>query len=443
MNNMITILIQSSISLSILFLVYYAFLKKDTFFKTNRFYLITALIFSAVIPFIDLNTIFGSTSVIYRVMLDPITITPQGVENTLQANTNLFDTMLIVYVTGLVIFASRFIYQLIQLSMLIRNHGVSRKEGMRIVFTDKNFSPFSFFNLIFLNQNNLDEEDAKKIIAHEMVHVRQWHSIDLIILELFTIIQWFNPFIWMYRHAVKTLHEYLADEGVLHSGVDAKVYGALLFEQSTGIQINDLANNFNKSLLKRRFTMMTKKRTSKLSRLKLLFVIPLALTMVFAVSFSPEVMAQEKKKEIPPPPPKKMNKEDKAVQKQTVKPQGESEIQIFTVVEEMPEYPGGRKAMYSYLGENIKYPAKAKENKVEGTVYVSFVVLEDGSVSNVSILRGVGSGCDEEAIRVVKAMPNWKPGKQKGKPVNVQYNLPIKFSLEQDVDKKETKEVKK
>jgi TonB family protein len=390
-------------------------------------------------PFFDFTQLLGTSSTIYRVMLDPITITPEGVGSTMQANTDLFDTVMIVYVTGLVIFSTRFLYQLIQLSMLIRNHGVSRKQGMRIVFTDKNYSPFSFFNLIFLNQNNLEAEDAEKIIAHEMVHVRQWHSIDLIILELFTIIQWFNPFIWMYRHAIKTLHEYLADEGVLHSGVDVKVYGALLFEQSTGIQINDLANNFNKSLLKRRFTMMTKKRTSKLSRLKLLFVIPLALTMVFAISFSPEVMAQEKKKEMPPPPPKKTDKTDKAVQKQQAKPEGKSEVQIFTVVEEMPEYPGGNKAMYSFMGQNIKYPEKARQNKVEGTVYVSFVVLKDGSVSSVSVLRGIGSGCDEEAMRVVKSMPNWKPGKQDGKPVNVQYNLPIKFTLAKEEDKKETK----
>jgi protein TonB len=112
-------------------------------------------------------------------------------------------------------------------------------------------------------------------------------------------------------------------------------------------------------------------------------------------------------------------------------------------VEEMPEYPGGRGAMYKYLGENIKYPEKARENKVEGTVYVNFVVQEDGSVASVSILRGVGSGLDEEALRVVRTMPNWKPGKQEGKAVNVQYNLPIKFTLAQDADKKETKEVKK
>jgi protein TonB len=114
-------------------------------------------------------------------------------------------------------------------------------------------------------------------------------------------------------------------------------------------------------------------------------------------------------------------------------------VQIFTVVEEMPEYPGGNKAMYSFMGQNIKYPEKARQNKVEGTVYVSFVVLKDGSVSSVSVLRGIGSGCDEEAMRVVKSMPNWKPGKQDGKPVNVQYNLPIKFTLAKEEDKKETK----
>jgi hypothetical protein len=375
MNNLITILIQSSISVSIFFLLYYTFLRKDTFFKTNRFYLISALILSAVLPFFDFSELLITSSGLYIIMLDPIIITPEGIENTMQANTDLFKTIFIVYATGLLIFASRFIYQLIQLFVLINRHGISQKLGMRIVFTDKNFSPFSFFNLIFLNRTDINSQDTQKIIAHEMVHIRQWHSLDLIILELFTIIQWFNPFIWMYRHAVKTLHEYLADEGVLHSGVDAKVYSALLFEQSTGIQINDLANNFSKSLLKRRFIMMTKKRTSKFSRLKLLFVIPLAVSMVIALTFSSGVMAQENKKELPPPPPKNVNKADKAVEKAA--PQDEPEVQIFTVVEEMPAFPGGGKAMYTYLGKNIKYPQKAKENMVEGTVYVTFVVKKD------------------------------------------------------------------
>jgi protein TonB len=106
-----------------------------------------------------------------------------------------------------------------------------------------------------------------------------------------------------------------------------------------------------------------------------------------------------------------------------------AEEQIFTIVEEMPTFPGGDAALMKYLGNNIKYPAIAKDAGIQGTVYVTFVVNEKGEVKDVRVLRSIGGGCDEEAIRVVESMPKWKPGKQRGKPVKVQYNLPIRFTL--------------
>lgn len=101
----------------------------------------------------------------------------------------------------------------------------------------------------------------------------------------------------------------------------------------------------------------------------------------------------------------------------------------FTVVEQMPEFPGGQEAMFTYIGKELKYPEKAQEAGVEGVVYVSFVVEKDGSIGNPKVLRGIGYGCDEEAHRVVKGMPNWNPGKQRGEAVRVQYNLPIRYTL--------------
>lgn len=104
--------------------------------------------------------------------------------------------------------------------------------------------------------------------------------------------------------------------------------------------------------------------------------------------------------------------------------------EIFTVVEEMPSFPGGTEALMSFLRANLKYPEQAKEVGVQGKVYVSFTVNEDGQIVNIVVLRGIGSGCDEEAIRVVSAMPKWEPGKQRGKAVRVQFNLPVKFTLQ-------------
>lgn len=426
MNNILLMLLQSSLSIAVIYLVYHVFLRKDTFFKTNRFYLITAILFSLFIPFIDLSFLFGPIERTYFVLLDPIIISPEGIRVTLDNNPSVFQILLAIYFTGVIIFLLRFLFQLGQLALLIHRYGISKRQGMRFVFTDKTYSPFSFFNIVFLNRTDLESIDTQKIIAHEKVHIQQWHSLDLMLLEIITIIQWFNPFIWIYRHAVKTLHEYLADEGVLHSGMDVKVYSALLFSQSTGIQINDLANNFSKSLLKRRFIMMTKSRTQKFARLKLMFVLPLAFSMMLVISCGPDVPVQQEKEivkpqtDVPneadrPPPPPQVQEDEKE--------------NIFTVVEVMPEYPGGVNEMMKFLAENIKYPTAAKENGVSGKVYVSFIVEKDGLISDITILRGIGGGCDEEAIRVIKMMPKWKPGTQRGQAVRVQYNVPIKFTF--------------
>ena len=106
-----------------------------------------------------------------------------------------------------------------------------------------------------------------------------------------------------------------------------------------------------------------------------------------------------------------------------------AEEEIFQIVEEMPGPVGGDEAFYQYLAENIRYPVVAMESGISGRVYVTFVVEKDGSITDVKVLRGIGGGCDEEAVRVVKAMPKWKPGKQRGRPVRVLYRVPINFTL--------------
>lgn len=106
------------------------------------------------------------------------------------------------------------------------------------------------------------------------------------------------------------------------------------------------------------------------------------------------------------------------------------EQEIFIIVESMPEFPGGQMKMMEYIAKNIKYPQIARESGIQGRVYVSFVVEPDGSISNVNIMRGIGGGCDEEAVRVVKSMPKWTPGKQRGKTVRVSFNLPVNFKLQ-------------
>lgn len=168
-----------------------------------------------------------------------------------------------------------------------------------------------------------------------------------------------------------------------------------------------------------------------------------------------DVVLQTKRQEPPPPPPPPQQTtiieivqdnievdddlnidaetdDDEEIEEQIIIDEEEGEIQeeeIFVFVEDQPAYPGGDEARLNYLRENITYPEIAKESGVQGTVYVTFVVEKDGSISHVKVLRGIGGGCDEEAVRVIKNMPNWKPGKQRGRPVRAQFNMPIRFIL--------------
>lgn len=424
MNNLIFYLLQSGISISLLYGVYWLFLRKDTFFVINRLFLITAVVFSLVFPLLNITIPVSGPENTYMVMLDAITITAGGLETAMRQNLDIFQIIGIIYLTGVSIFFIRFLIQIAQLLFLVRKYGISNEQGLNIVFIDRNYAPFSFFNLIFINRKDLSETNIREIITHEQVHIRQRHSIDLMILELTTIVQWFNPFVWFYRHSIKTIHEYLADEGVLLKGFDVINYQKLLLAQSTGIQVNDLTNNFNHSLIKKRILMMTKHKSGSWARLKVLMVTPLAFLLALAFSVSPMVttMAQ-------------VEKSVQKVDKQSNQKQ-QSDDPIFTVVEVMPQFPGGDEARNKYMQENLTYPDEARKAGIQGTVYVTFVIETDGSVSNVRVLRGVDKSLDEVAVKAIENMPSWKPGMQRGEPVRVQFNMPVKFALDNEKDQK-------
>jgi TonB family protein len=233
-----------------------------------------------------------------------------------------------------------------------------------------------------------------------------------------TIVQWFNPFVWYYRTSLKSLHEYLADEGVLLKGYNPVNYQNLLIGQYMGIQVNDLTNNFNHSLLKKRITMMTKSKSNYFAKLKVLLVTPVAFFLVVAFTVSPVVKTVAQ-----------VDKQTQKVEAKSQSPQDDGQNEIFTVVEDIPKFPGGEEARAKYMVENIVYPEAAKKAGKQGTVYVTFVIEKEGSVSNVKVLRGFDKDCDEVALNVVKNMPKWEPGKQRGEAVRVQFNMPIKFNL--------------
>jgi TonB family protein len=451
MNNVIPYLVQSAVTLMVLYSVYWLFLRKDTFFHINRVYLLLTLLLSLIIPLFNIRLFPDSPMSSVIILLDPVTITPEKLDKVISGHLSWFEIIGVIYLTGVVIFSLRLMIQLIQLAMIVRRNKITRQEGMNIVFVDRGYSPFSFFNLVFIRKEFFVDGKLTPVLSHEKVHISQYHTVDLLLIEIVTIIQWFNPFAWFLGRSMKGIHEFLADEGVLKAGFLKNDYQALILNEAMGLQVNNLTNNFNVSLIKNRIIMMTKSRSGSWAVSKFLITLPaiFCLGLFFSAGSSNIAFAQDQKKE----EPKSLGgsqgisgSQPQDNKTKTTTPANTDKVAfvepVFSVVEKMPSYPGGDEARIAFLVQNIKYPEEAKKKGIQGKVFVSFIIEADGSITNVKVLRGFDKSCDQEAVRVIKLMPKWNPGIQEGKTVRVQFNLPIKFALDSGKDKKEEKEPK-
>lgn len=472
MNSVVNFILESGISLALLSLIYILFLRKETFLKLNRLFLLGSVLFSVVLPFIKLR-VFSPQSIIldeititpYRNMVEAVTVYSHGVSGSVEQAVLSTNLLIFVYLAGVVFFIGRFLFRIIQLLLLVRKNPVQLMDGFKLVVLEKEISPFSFLVYVFVSHSFSKKEGYERMIAHELEHVKQGHSFDVIILELLTVFQWFNPFMWMLNRAIRENHEYLADNAVLTSGVNRGDYKKILLEQFVGDQLV-ITNNFNYSLIKSRIKMMSKIKSSKLAITKISIGVLVAVALVIAfaceqkesVGIKPVVEEQsgtmkvsffdEKLKiEATSEELEKLKSmfsgdsgfeivEDSLgnvllVKKEVIAPKVlDGDQEIFFIVEEMPEFPGGDQALRKFIANNVNYPEVAQRNGTQGKVYVTFVVAKDGAIVNCKIARGVGSSLDKEALRVVSSLPKWTPGKQKGKAVNVSYTVPINFILQ-------------
>jgi TonB family protein len=302
-----------------------------------------------------------------------------------------------------------------------------KDEGSRIIrFHGFSTSGFSAMGYIFIN-TRLSPEEAGEIIRHEQNHLKQNHFIDIIFIEFVKAFQWFNPVVYLFNRSLRAVHEYQADQECLNSGVPIVNYQSLLLSQVFKSRAFNLTNSFsNPSLIKKRMVMMTKQRTSAIASAKMLIVVPVITFIFLAISASKSELMPP-----PPPPPPPSQSAELKDNPQVVKEEsiGEAKEVPYVVVEEMPMFPGGDGALLKYIAENTMYPELAKENNIQGKVIVRFCVTSKGSVSQISVLKGVDPELDAEAIRVVNTLPTFRPGSQGGKPVPVWYMVPITFSL--------------
>jgi len=552
-------LLQVNLYLIVFFGFYKLLLDKETYFTLNRIYLVSAGVLSLCIPFIRLEWLTEQraaqqvyTSVNWEAVLAQATIVTE--RNT---GFNWGNAFVYIYCAGILFFLGRLIFNLLAVKKLIS--------------ISKAGSAFSFFGKKVIDQE-LPQMDV--IDIHEEAHIKQWHTVDILFFEILGIITWLNPVIYLYKKAIKNIHEFLADELAAEFQGDKAEYAMLLLSKSFGISPNALTNGFlEKSLIKKRIFMLHKERSKKIAIMKYGIFIPLfALLIVFSsatvrknekllsitdqiplekpieivenmvttpekittapkisvdgktdanwkgfyqfllrnikypgaassdevqgnaqikfnlkggritnitsnvelgagcdeevmkailsykgfktvadgkyaltVSFKiPESSEEFKNKLLPKSDGyvdlNKINiisylPKTAETETSSIKSENTDKVYNFVSIEKQPEFPGGIAKFYKYLGSSIKYPKIAQENNVQGKVFLSFVVEKDGSLTDVQITRGLGSGTDEEAMRVIKESPKWNPGIQNGLAVRVKYNINVNFTLNTDPPK--------
>ena len=400
-------IIKSAMALALLYACIIPLLEKETFHRLNRIVILGCLVISFAIPLVHFSS--GINPIVDKVrqavLLPEVLVNGNAKE---QSVWSWSDIIVCIYTFGVVAIFSMTIVQTVRLIKQLRQceHTTDNK-GNTIILTDYATSPFCLFHYIVMSRDDY-ANNRSFILTHEQEHIRLKHCIDLILLQIATIMQWFNPFVWLIGKSLKAIHEFEVDEAVLNKGINATQYQKFLVVKAVGNRLQPFANNLNKESLKRRIIMMNQKRSNRWMMLKALLVIPVATLAVSVFANGKNVSETPKE----------------------THPQKTTQTKIHDVVEEMPEFNGGQLAMMEYLMNNMKYPQAAVKAKQQGKAVVGFVVRKDGTVSDVHITKSAGYAVlDEEAIRVVKAMPAWKPGKQKGEPVNVKYSVPITFKL--------------
>ena len=422
-------LLQVNVGLILFYALYKLVCTRDTFFRSRRFILIVSLVLPFILPFIDVREWLESRDrMIMLTHFDYSAVLPEIVVGSEAAETGnrvfvLSEWIGYLYLAGVVVLLVRLAVQAFSLYRLIIRMPEKEINGVRVKCLKNPSGPFSFFGWIFMNPAVVKEDEISEILTHEMAHVKQHHSVDVLLAEMVSICCWMNPFAWLLKREVRLNLEFLADRKEMEAGFATKSYQYHLL----GLAYNHkygLSNNFNFSHLKQRIIMMNKKKSNAAGHTKYaLFVLPaFALLVAGNISCSQDASQTEDAKEEVVAP---ASTDVTAVPTDSV-----AKDEVFMVAEQMPEFPGGMKELLKFLQDNLKYPENAMKNNVQGRVIVQFVVEKDGTPTEFKVLRSADPDLDAEALRVLQTMPKWKPGMQRGEVVRVKYTVPVSFKLQ-------------
>jgi TonB family protein len=488
---MITYTIQVSVALVLFYAGYALCLKQQTNFALVRGYLLFSLLASVFTPLINFRAIASAfvdvtpEPAFESTWLPEVTVT--AIQTTAQSSTSWMTILNMIYLAGVIASALYLVISIVKLKKLLANAKPRRDKHGWYYQHPAIQQSFSFFQYVFLGGGtNYSEEEQQTILAHERAHVRLGHSFDVLLVRVVAILIWFNPLIYWFKRKLEEVHEFQADAQTIQSET-VQEYCVLLARETLEFNHISLANHFNKSLTLKRILMIQslKKRISTARLAGLVVVVIMLFTIisceekvltdmknaakqsVLLTEYPADVRQVVTKIQQRDPNaelrvyglvdiadlPKFMTDDnDQAtylsipgdpnysgyviIGEQKVKEvagyltQRDGNDQVYTIVENQAHPINGMTEFYKFIGENIKYPMEARSKNIEGRVFVNFMIDESGKLSDFKIVRGIGAGCDEEAVRVLKLSPNWKPGMQDGVAVKTLFNLAIIFKLE-------------
>lgn len=400
--------VKAALILTAFYLGFKLFLSSEKMHRFNRLVLLLSCLGSFVLPLCIIT--------VHRAL--PLPEIVENVEDLSapaasgeEAGRSIWEYLLIsIYWLGVSYVLARTMAGVISVLKLIKSCRCHiTPEGDELMISDADIPPFSWMKWIVMSSKDL-ESGNRHILEHEKAHVRLRHSLDVLLMDLISAFQWFNPAIWLLRRDLRAIHEFEADDSVLKGGADIKEYQYSLIRKAVSASGYSITNSFNHSIFKNRITMMSKPKASVMRGLKVLYIIPLicgslALNARTVVDYSGNV-SDDKVSESP------------ANQQQNVVP------------DERPKFNGGDANEFAkWVMDNLYYPEEAKRDSLSGRVMVGFTVGKDGKVANVKVLRGVCESLDKEALRVVQASPDWTPGKKDGEAIDVTFTFPVEFRI--------------
>ena len=400
------------------YLLWKLLLSRETFHRFNRVALLTVMALALVLPWMRFSLDAPSPIANPIVVMEELLVTPAGAVQPQQMTQswNMLDIANVLYFVGMAIVLGWLLHSQWNLRRILKKGRTeSLPSGVTLHVVPGDVSPFSYFKHIVISEQDY-QDNPREILIHEQTHINLRHSLDVAFTSVLTLFQWWNPAAWLLCHELRQIHEYEADEAVLNENVNVKQYQLLLIRKSVGDQLFSMANSFNYQSLKKRIRMMTINKSSRWNQLRALAVVPVIALALLAFA-NPTTETATVQNNVDQQGTKTSNQDKK----------------VYKSVEQMPQFPGGEYELMKYLQSVIKYPENAAKNNIQGRVIAQFVIDENGEIGEIKVLRSVDEELDAEAVRVIKSLPKFIPGRQDGKAVAVWYTLPISFKLQGDL----------